>query len=227
MDLLKEKTAFLEGFAMEERITSLKEKLALRTQRLTFVLENLHQAQNISAILRSCEIHGVNEVHIVDMEDNSPLRKGVTMGAHKWLDIKRYHEPGIADYQTCIKGLKERGYKVYAASPHHDAFTPMSLPVDQKTAVVMGTEKFGLSEEAKNSVDGYVKIPMHGFSESLNVSVSAAIIMNHFIERLHLLPKEEWNLKGGYKDQIYYDWIYNSVRNPESLLKRWKEEFTS
>jgi len=172
-----------------------------RTRHLTIVLEDVYQAQNSSAIFRSMESWGIQDVHVIENIHSLNLHRRVAKGAYDWLTMHRYNN---SDNNTiaCLSSLKEKGYKIMATSLNEAAIEPTEIDLSQKTAIVLGTELTGISEEVKNHCDGYVKIPMYGFTESLNVSVAGGVIMQYLAQQLRkqniswqLSPEEQLELK--------------------------------
>ena len=169
----------LEQFVTEERKERLQTVLANRTRHVTVVLEDLYQTQNISAVMRSCECYGVQDAYIVENRNTFEVHKDISMGADKWLTLRHYPH-SEHNVKQCIDDLHARGYTVIATLPDEKRTTIMDLPVERKTAFLFGTELTGLSEEAVRYADGAALIPMYGFTESFNISNSAAIILSLF-----------------------------------------------
>src|SRR5690606_15998404 len=123
--------------------------------------------------------------------------------------------------------LKNQGYKIAATTPHTDAFTINDVPIDRPLAILFGTEQTGLSEKALEMADYYVKIPMVGFTESFNISVSAALTMNTIRTRLESQTEFDWKLTEEQQTQLKIEWCKNVIRNPDAvingLIKRIKE----
>lgn len=211
-----EVVAYLEQFVTEERQARLTEILANRTRHVTVVLEDLFQTQNISAVLRTCDCYGVQDVHVIKHRNEFEVHKDISMGADKWLSIYQYphSEHNVKD---CIDRLHEQGYWVAATLPDEQKRTIFDLPVERKTAFLFGTELTGLSDEAIRYADGNVLIPMYGFTESFNISNSAAIILSHFSERMRH-SEAQWQLPAGEKEELYFEWLQKSVKNPDGLI---------
>ena len=150
--------------------------LAGRLGSVVVILEAVHRRHNVSAIMRSCECFGVHEVHLIT--DGFKPSKGTARGSERWLEIHRYTETAPA-----IQAVRERGFRVYVADLMEGAFTPESVPMDEPIAILMGAELTGVSDEARALADGAVCGPMHGLTESLNVSVAAACILQRVTER--------------------------------------------
>ena len=217
-DLLRDRVVeYLQQFITEGRQERLTEILENRTRHVTVVLEDLFQAQNISAVLRTCDCYGVQDVHIVKHRNEFEVHKSISMGADKWLTIHE-HPHSEHNMKACIDRLHEQGYWVAATLPDEQKRTIFDLPVERKTAFLFGTELTGLSEEAIRHADGNVLIPMYGFTESFNISNSAAIILSHFTERMRR-SEAHWQLSDKEKREIYFEWLQKSVKDPDMLIR--------
>jgi len=174
---------YLLNFLSENKMNLFEKIINNRTKHITVALEDIFQPQNASAILRTCDVFGIQDVHIIENENEYNVNPRVVHGASKWINIYKYNgKPN--NTLTCINKLKSEEYKVYGTTPHTDDCLIHDIPLDQKVALMFGTEMNGLSNIAKKHVDGFVKIPMYGFSESLNISVSAAISLYELSKQL-------------------------------------------
>ncbi len=207
----------LEQFVTDERKERLLSVLDNRTRHITVVLEDLYQTQNISAVMRSCECYGIQDAYIVENRNTFEIHKDISMGADKWLTLHHYPH-SEHNVKQCIDDLHARGYTVIATLPDEKRTTIMDLPVERKTAFLFGTELTGLSEEAVRYADGAALIPMYGFTESFNISNSAAIILSHFSERLRH-SEVDWKLTPDEREELYFKWLQKSIRNSESLIR--------
>lgn len=207
---------YLQQFVSESRQVRLAEVLGNRTRHVTVVLEDLFQTQNISAVLRTCDCYGIQDVHVIQNRNEFEIHKDISMGADKWLSI---HEYPHSDHNVkdCIDRLHAEGYWVAATLPDERKRTIFDLPVEQKTAFLFGTELTGLSEDAIRYADGNVLIPMYGFTESFNISNSAAIILSHFSERMRH-SEVQWKLSENERDELYFEWLQKSVKDPDGLI---------
>ena len=163
---------YLEGFISEERKERFLEVLAKRTRFLAVAIEDVYQLHNTSAVIRSCDAFGIQDVHVVENRFGKRLDKNIAMGAEQWVDVHRYQTT-----TQCMEALKEKGYQIIATTPHNDSNLLADAKITSKTALFFGTEKEGLSQAVLEQADGFLKVPMVGFSESLNISVSAALII--------------------------------------------------
>ena len=185
------------------------DKLVLnRTRHICVVLEDIFQPHNASAVLRSCDCFGVQDVHVVENHNKYAPNSDVTMGSDKWVDF--YKHPDIL--QTYDQ-LRQKGYRIIATLPHENDTLITQLDISQPTALVFGTELTGLSQEAIDHADGYVKVPMYGFTESFNISVCAALSLFYLTERMRanhsihwqLSPLEQITLKLYWSMQVIHD----------------------
>ena len=209
---------YLRTFITEERDARILEVLAHRTRHFTVVLEDLYQTQNISAVMRTCECYGVQDVHIIEKENEFVIHDAISMGSNKWLTLHNYqNEPG--NVARCADWLHDHGYKLIATLPAENSVFVDDLPVNEKTAFFFGTELTGLSDEAVAVCDGAVKIPMYGFTESFNISNSVAILTSNMTERLRR-SQVDWRLTSDEHDELYFEWLCKSIRNIDLILKR-------
>jgi tRNA (guanosine-2'-O-)-methyltransferase len=193
------------------------EVLANRTSHITIALENIYQPHNASAVLRSCDLTGVQDVHIIENSNEYNVNPDVAMGASKWLNLHKYNS---IDYNTPLayQYLRDHGYKIVATTPHHDSTTIEELPITEKVALVFGTELTGLTEWAISNADMYVNIPMFGFTESYNISVSAAICLYSLTRRLRA-SETSWKLEEEQVSAIRLQWLRNSIKKSEHIEK--------
>lgn len=211
MDLL----LYLETYLTEERKKRFKEVLAQRTRFLTIAVEDVFQMHNASAIVRSCDTFGLQDVHLIEGRFGNRLDKNIAMGAQKWVDTYSYTHG-----KECVEALRKQGYKIVATTPMEGSQSLDEFVIDSKTALLFGTEKEGLSEEMLKEADLALRIPMYGFSESLNVSVSAAIILQKLSTDLHRSDLD-WQLSEDEKLVIRLKWAKNTIKNVEQIIERY------
>jgi tRNA (guanosine-2'-O-)-methyltransferase len=187
-----------------------------RTRHITVVLENIFQDHNASAVLRTCDCFGIQDLHTIEKNNQYKVQRDIARGAGRWVDLYNYNV-GVHPEKDCIQKLKEKGYKIIAATPHKNDCNLDDLPIDQPLAVVFGTEWQGISPEMLEMADGFVKIPMYGFTESFNVSVSAALVLQNLRDRLEKsdvpfkLSKEE-------QIQLKIKWSSKIIKNGHLLV---------
>jgi tRNA (guanosine-2'-O-)-methyltransferase len=213
---------FLKGMVNENRLQLIDSILAKRTRYITVVLEDIYQAQNASAVLRTCDCFGIQDIHVIENRNKLEINSEVELGAAQWLNISKYNkEP--ENSLAAINDLRSKGYRIVATTPHAAEASLYDFDISGgKTALFFGTEVSGLSEIVLNEADELLKIPMYGFTESLNISVSAAIILNALRELL-VNNLSDWQLSAIEKEAIRYQWIRNSIRNLHRIEKAYKK----
>lgn len=209
--------AYLEEFLTENRKERFAAVLANRTNHFTIAVEDVYQFHNTSAVMRSCEVFGIQEINIVEQRFGKDIDKEIAMGAQKWVDINKFEN--ITD---CITTLRAKGYQIIATTPHNDSCLLHDFDVTKKSALFFGTEKEGLSEEVMEKADGYLKIPMVGFTESLNISVSAAIIIQDITTRLRQ-SNVAWQLSAEEILEKRLSWAKNSIKDIKRIEERYYE----
>lgn len=207
---------FLQQYMSADRLERFKEVVAGRTRHVTIVLENIYQSQNANAVLRTCECLGVQDIHLIESLHKYQVNKDVLRGSNQWLTLHKYRKH-TNQVTGCVEHLKSNGYKIIVTSPHQDGRTPDDIELNDKLAIVMGTEGEGVSEELMKQADGFLKIPMFGFTESMNISVSAAIILNRITSRLKL-SEVNWRLTDDEKNELIFEWTKKSIKKSELLI---------
>jgi tRNA (guanosine-2'-O-)-methyltransferase len=211
----------LSEFMTENRVRKFREVLEWRTRHIAIVLEDIYQPQNASAVIRTADCFGIQDVHVIENKNKYKVNPQVVLGAADWIDLHR-HNREENNTLTCLQQLKQDGYKIMATTPHTDGYEISDLPIGQKFALVFGTEKLGISEDVKNEADGFVKINMHGFTESFNISVSAALSMYELTKRLHADETILWSLSQNEKDELLLKWMRKSLVSSDLILKAYK-----
>ena len=206
---------YLEGFLTEDRKQRFLEVLSCRTRFLTVAIEDVFQLHNTSAVIRSCDAFGIQDVHVVEDRFGKRLDKNIAMGAEQWVDVHRY-----GTTTACIDTLRENGYQIIGTTPHNDSNYLMDFELSSKTALFFGTEREGLTEEVLQQADGFLKIPMVGFSESLNISVSAAIILQELAQQLRN-SSLDWQLSPIEILEKRLDWTKKSIKDVEGIISRY------
>ncbi len=211
---------YLSGFISERRLALFKEILVKRTRYISVVLEDIYKSHNASAVLRTCDAFGVQDVHIIESKNQFELSTNVTIGSDKWLSIKKYNESRHNTVKT-FNRLREQGYRIVATTPHFKSSSLQEFDLGKaKVALVFGSELKGLSEEALNNADEYLYIPMVGFSESLNVSVSAAVILNTLSSKLRQ-SDVNWKLTKEEQLELLEGWLLKTLKQPDLYLKKY------
>lgn len=216
--MVNAKLQALLPYLSESRVEKFDAALLARTRRLCLVLENVYQSRNASAVMRSCDGMGIQDVHLI--EDINPwvFNRGVSKGTPSWLTLHRYGNAANPT-ETCIQNLRQSGYKIAVTSPHVDGMQAKDLPVSEPIALVMGTEFEGVSQRMLDAADYHVFIPMHGLAESLNISVAAGMIMHRVMENIRTLPDSSWQLSAEEQAELKLDWAMKSVKKADTLLK--------
>ncbi len=209
-------TTHLGQFITDHKKRLIEEVLIQRTRHLILVLEDIYQSQNASAVFRTAECFGVQDIHLIENLNKYGLNKSVLKGADKWLTIHRHNVKN--NTTACFDNLKSQGYQILATSPSAK-YSIEDVDISKKMAIVLGNELHGLSEFAQNAADVKVKIPMHGFTESLNLSVSAAICINTLIPKIRG-SNVLWRLTKEEADQLRLSWYRKSVKNSGLIEKK-------
>jgi len=214
----EELTEFLGGYVTPNKREKIERVLAERTRHLTVLLEDIYQPHNASACLRSCECLGIQDVHIVERANTYRPNKAVALGSAKWLTMHRYH--GVP---AAIETLKVRGFRLVATTPNEGGYTPSTLPLDKPVVLLFGTEEHGLSEAALESADDTLRLPMHGFTQSYNISVTVALALSRLVERLRE-SDVDWKLSEPQKQELTLDFYRRIVKRNDLLEKQFWEE---
>lgn len=212
--------AYLEDFLTDSRKERFAAVLANRTNHFTIAMEDVYQLHNTSAVMRSCEVFGIQQLNVIEQKFGKRIDTQIAMGAQKWVDINRFNT-----MQNCMDTLREKGYQIIAATPHNDSCMLHEFDITKKSAIFFGTEKEGLSQEVIDQADGFIKIPMVGFTESLNISVSAAIIIQDITTRLRQ-SEVNWKLS---EEEILDKrllWAKNSIKDIKRIEERYYSRST-
>lgn len=211
-----ERTAYMSQFLTEERVEVLRRTLASRTRYMTILTENTFHPQNASALVRHCEAFGLQDLHTVETRCKFNPNVNIVRGTDKWVDITRHEST-----EEAISTLKGAGYRLVATTPHRESCTPETFDVAKGPfCLVFGTEHAGVSDEIIESADEYLRIPMCGMVESLNVSASAAILIYMLSQRMRLTPSIDWALKEDDAREMLFRWVMSSVKDSERILER-------
>ena len=206
---------YLETILTDNRKQRFLNVLSKRTNHFTIAMEDIFQLHNTSAVMRSCEVFGIQELNVVEERYTKSIDKEIAMGAQKWVDVNRFES--ISD---CISTLKNKGYQIIATTPHGNDCLLDDFDISKPSAFFFGTERDGLSQEVLDNADGFLKIPMVGFTESLNISVSAAIIIQNVMSRLHK-SNIDWQLTEEEILEKRLEWTRNSIKDIKRVEKRY------
>ena len=207
----------LQDFLTEERKERFNTILDQRTKHFTVVTEDVYQIHNTSAVMRSCDAFGIQDLHLVEEKFGKRVDKEIAMGAQKWVTLHRY--PNLT---SCVDKLKADGYQIVATSPHGEDSDLHRFDYTKKSAIFFGTEKDGLTEAVTEQADAFIKIPMYGFTESLNISVSAAIVMQHIVTKLKL-SDIDWHISEAEKTELRLQWAMNTIKSHKKIIERFNQ----
>lgn len=206
---------YLEGFITENRKLKFNKVLENRTKHFSIAVEDVYQLHNTSAVMRSCEVFGIQNLHMIEQKFSKTIDKEIALGAEKWVDIYRH-----TSTENCLESLKKQGYQIVATSPHADAHTLDNFDISKPSAIFFGTEKNGLSQEIMDQADAFIKIPMYGFTESLNISVSAALVINSITNKLRTSALD-WKLSEEDLLAKKIDWMRKSIKDIDFVTERY------
>lgn len=208
--------SYLSGFITENKLHRFEEVLQNRTRYITVVLEDLYQPHNASAVLRTCDCFGIQDVHIIENQNAYTVNPDIALGASKWLNLFKYSSQSN-NTPDAIRALKEKGYRIVATTPHKDDVVLQDLPLDKgPLALVFGTEMRGLTNTSLELADEFVKIPMYGFTESFNISVSAALVLFYLTEKLRS-SGINWKLTESEMVDIRLNWAREVVKRSDLI----------
>lgn len=206
---------YLGQFITAHKKSVIEKVLAKRTRHLTVVLENIFKPHNASAVIRTCDCFGLQDIHILEKTDHYKVNPFVTRGASQWVDLHKYYKPETNSVDSCFASLREKGYTIYGTSPAPTALQIYDLQPDKKLALVFGNEHEGISDEVKAKADGLVHIPMLGFTDSFNISVSASIILYDLVKKAEELAPLNFYLSESEKNALRMKWYRNVVKNSD------------
>lgn len=188
-----------------------------RTNHFCVAIEDVGHLHNTSAVIRSCDAFGIQNVHVVEDRYGRRIDREIAMGAQKWTSLHRHN-----DTLESINHLKKDGYRIVATTPHKKAHRLMDFQIDNPAALFFGSEAKGLSDEVLENADDFIYIPIYGFTESLNISVSAAIIIQELISRLHLsdIP---WKLTEIEQEEVQLQWLKKHLKEADKLITQFNE----
>ena len=223
----------LSGCITESRLSLFKQVLSERTRYITVVLEDIYQSHNASAVLRTCDCTGIQDVHIVEQRNEYETNGDVALGSDQWLSLHYYNEgtdsynEGTDNITSAVEELKKRGYRIVATSPHADGTTPETFDLERgKAAFMFGTELNGLTDHALELADEHIQIPMVGFTESYNISVSAAILLYHLRGRLNA-SSLEWKIGEEERSHLLLDWLRTSIKMSEQIEDQFLKDYNT
>ena len=205
---------YLESYLTDNRKQRFETVLAQRTKHFTVATEDVYQLHNTSAVIRSCDVFGIQEVNIVEERNTKRIDREIAMGSQKWVDLYRYK-----NVKDCIVSLKQKGYQIVATTPHSTNRLLQDFDVTKKSCFFFGRETEGLSQEVLDAANCYLKIPMVGFTESLNISVSAAIILQYVTTKLKQ-TNINWQLTNEELMEKRFDWCIKTIRSSDKIIEQ-------
>ena len=215
-----ENTSLIEHLANNvtpERWELFNKVSSQRTRHITVALEDIYQSQNASAVLRTMDCFGIQDVQIIENNNEYVLNPDVTLGSSKWLTINRYNQ-GVNNTSEAINELRKNGYRIVATTPHTNDVTLEEFDLSKgKVALFFGAEKLGISDAVKKEADEFLKIPMVGFTESFNISVSAAIMLYQLSTRLRK-STINWELSEQEKEALLLEWLKKSIKRSDLIV---------
>jgi tRNA (guanosine-2'-O-)-methyltransferase len=209
---------YLETYLTENRKQRFDAVLSQRTKHFTVAIEDVYQLHNTSAVMRSCDVFGIQKMQIIEEINSKRIDKEIAMGSQKWVDLNTYNNA-----QTCIDDLKSKGYQIVATTPHKNDSLLYEFDITKKSCFFFGRETEGLSDVVLNEADCFLKIPMVGFTESLNISVSAAIILQHVTTKLKQTTIN-WQLTTEEQQEKRLDWIEKTIKSYDDIVKRYYDK---
>ena len=209
---------YLETYLTENRRNRFNKVINQRTKHFTVATEDVYQLHNTSAVMRSCDVFGIQEVNIVEEVNSKTIDREIAMGAQKWVDLNRFHS-----VKDCIADIKQKGYQIVATTPHTKDCLLQDFDVTKKSCFFFGRETEGLSQEVLDAADCYLKIPMVGFTESLNISVSAAIVLQDVTAKLRR-SNIAWQLTEEEQNEKRLDWVKKTIKSYDKIVARYYED---
>jgi len=213
----REVFTYLQSLVTPRRKQLFKSVAATRTYHFTVAVEDVGHLHNTSAVMRSCEAFGVQDLHVVEDRFGRRIDREIAMGAQKWTTVHRH-----SSSKDTVEKLKEKGYKIVATSPHKTESTLANFDITKPAALFFGSEAKGLSAEVMEAADDFIYIPIYGFTESLNISVSAAIIIQDLMARLRE-SELSWQLTESEQEKLQLHWLKRHIKNVDEILKAYKE----
>jgi tRNA (guanosine-2'-O-)-methyltransferase len=217
--LEQELISLLEPYVTDHKVQLINNVLNERTRHLTVMLEDLYDAHNVSAVIRTCDCFGIQDLYIAQKLHDYEVNPNIVRGASKWVNLEKYVRSDDSPAR-CITDLKKKGYRIVGTTPDQNSASVHELDISNKTALVFGTELRGLSDYAKEAADELVHIPMYGFTESFNISVSAALILNDLVAKLKK-STIAWKLSTKEKNELKLEWYQRIVKRSDIHIKNY------
>ena len=218
MEITPELIDYLEDLLTPRRKELFEKVINQRTNHFTVVTEDVYQLHNTSAVIRSCDVFGIQNIHVIEERNLKKIDREIAMGAQKWVSLNRHHSS-----KECIQDLRASGYQIVATTPHGNTRNIQDFDVSKPSAIFFGTERHGLSQEIMEEADEFIKIPMRGFTESLNISVSAAIILQHLTQELRN-KNISWELSDIEKNAVKFEWLVKSFKDLDKIIENFQKK---
>lgn len=213
----------LSSLLNPNRKETLDKAISLRTKHICLVLENIRHTQNSSAIIRTAEIMGVQDVHVVRQNYQNDLRRDITKGAEKWMEVRLY-DGEERNIELCFNYLKKKKYKIAVTCLDDDSKSIEEIPLIEPLAIVMGEEVSGVSDFAKANADYKIKLPMYGLTESFNIAIAGSLVMHQILTRLRSTDVN-YLLNPQQKTELTLDWYKKAIRGGHEIASRFIEKF--
>lgn len=221
---MKNLIQYLSQFVSPNRFAQMSEVVKNRSEYIVPVLEDIEQPQNASAVVRTCDCLGINKICVIENKNEFGIYKDIVRGSTKWVDIIRYNstQNNTAD---CLNNLKNNGYRIISTLPHHNAKKLSELDITKgKCAVVFGSEPVGISKTVMDLSDEFITIPMCGFTESLNLSVSAAVVIYALKQAALTNNVKDFYLSDNQQDTLMLEWLKKCIAMSKEIINRYNLE---
>ncbi|OOG73729.1 RNA methyltransferase [Algoriphagus sp. A40] len=218
---------YLGQFITTHKKSVIERVLAKRTRYFTVVLEDIFKPHNASAVIRTCDCFGLQDIHVIEKTNQYKVNPYVTRGASQWVDLHKYFREDGSAVEACFETLREKGYKIYGTSPDPSSISIYDLDPNEKLALVFGNEHEGISDEVKSKADGLVHIPMLGFTDSFNISVSASIFLYDLVKKAESGGMDNFHLSEAEKNQLRMKWYRSVVKNSEIHEKVYRKNLAN
>lgn len=209
---------YLSGFVLGSRLDVLHRVLAQRTDYMAVAVADLYHGHNASAVVRTCDCFGVQTLFAHQGRNAFLPEKEITMGADKWVTVKLMD----GELLDTVSHLRSQGYRIVATTPHGEGCVSLS-DFDVAAgpfALLFGSERQGLERVVVEACDQCLTIPMFGFTESLNISVSAAIALQHLAGELRR-HDVDWQLSRSRRADVMLEWLMGSVKDAHRIAQKW------
>ncbi|MBQ7214106.1 MAG: RNA methyltransferase [Bacteroidales bacterium] len=219
----RELAGFLSEFVMPERVALIDRVLPYRTRYVTVMLEDIYQSQNASAVMRTCDCLGVQDMYIVENRNEYTVNPWVVRGSDQWVTQYRFNAPQADNTSGALAALKARGYRIVATALHRDSCPLEDFDVRKGPfALVFGNEREGISPAVAAAADEFLEIPMCGFTESFNISVAAGICLYTLLRKVRL--ETDWALDEASAASLRVEWLGRTLKSPGDVIARFCRE---